>query len=58
MSVEERRPVMVHDLAPVQEPAESKYPWTYYTMFSRISGQNAFGPPGPACQMGKWAVPP
>jgi branched-chain amino acid transport system substrate-binding protein len=47
--------LMVHDLVLVQvkKPEESKYPWDYYTILSRISGQEAFGPPDPACQMGK-----
>jgi len=47
--------LMVHDLVLVQvkKPDESKYPWDYYTILSHISGEQAFGPPDPACQMSK-----
>ena len=47
--------LMVHDLVLVQvkKPEESKYPWDYYTILSHISGEQAFGPPDPACQMSK-----
>ena len=47
--------LMVHDLMLVQvkKPEESKYPWDYYTVLAKISGQDAFGPPDPACSMVK-----
>lgn len=37
---------MVHDmyLAQVKKPAESKYPWDYYTIKSVISAEQAFQP--------------
>jgi branched-chain amino acid transport system substrate-binding protein len=45
--------LMVHDLVLVQvkKPEESKYPWDYYRILTRISGAEAFGPPDPACKM-------
>ena len=45
--------LMVHDLVLVQvkKPEESKYPWDYYQILTRISGDEAFGPPDPACKM-------
>ena len=45
--------LMVHDLMLVQvkKPEESKYPWDYYTILAKISGEDAFGPPDPACAM-------
>jgi branched-chain amino acid transport system substrate-binding protein len=45
--------LMVHDLMLVQvkKPEESKYPWDYYQILSRISGEDAFGPPNPECKM-------
>jgi branched-chain amino acid transport system substrate-binding protein len=45
--------LMVHDLVLVQvkKPEESKYPWDYYTILARIPGEEAFGPPDPACPM-------
>lgn len=47
--------LMVHDLMLVQvkKPEESKYPWDYYTILARISGEDAFGPPDPACPLVK-----
>jgi branched-chain amino acid transport system substrate-binding protein len=47
--------LMVHDLVLVQvkKPEESKYPWDYYQILSKISGEDAFGPPDPACKMEK-----
>jgi branched-chain amino acid transport system substrate-binding protein len=45
--------LMVHDLMLVQvkKPEESKYPWDYYKVLTKISGEDAFGPPDPACPM-------
>jgi branched-chain amino acid transport system substrate-binding protein len=45
--------LMVHDLMLVQvkTPAESRYPWDYYKVLAKISGEDAFGPPDPACPM-------
>jgi branched-chain amino acid transport system substrate-binding protein len=47
--------LMVHDLILVQvkSPAESKYPWDYYKILTHIPGEQAFGPPNPACPMVK-----
>jgi branched-chain amino acid transport system substrate-binding protein len=47
--------LMVHDLMLVQvkKPEESKYPWDYYKVLAKISGEDAFGPPDPACPMVK-----
>src|SRR5216684_2218943 len=47
--------LMVHDLMLVQvkKPEESKYPWDYYTILAKISGDEAFGPPDPACSLVK-----
>jgi branched-chain amino acid transport system substrate-binding protein len=47
--------LMVHDLMLVQvkKPEESKYPWDYYTVLAKISGEDAFGPPDPACPLVK-----
>jgi branched-chain amino acid transport system substrate-binding protein len=47
--------LMVHDLVLVQvkKPEESKYPWDYYNILAKISGEDAFGPPDPACSMAK-----
>lgn len=47
--------MMVHDLLLVQvkKPSESKYPWDYYTILARISGDDAFGPNDPACSLVK-----
>jgi branched-chain amino acid transport system substrate-binding protein len=47
--------LMVHDLMLVQvkTPEESKYPWDYYKVLSHISGDEAFGPPDPACSLVK-----
>jgi branched-chain amino acid transport system substrate-binding protein len=45
--------LMVHDLILVQvkKPDESKYPWDYYNVLAKISGEDAFGPPDQACPM-------
>ena len=47
--------LMVHDLMLVQvkKPDESKYAWDYYNVLATISGEDAFGPPDPACSMVK-----
>jgi branched-chain amino acid transport system substrate-binding protein len=47
--------LMVHDLMLVQvkTPEESKYPWDYYKILAHISGEEAFGPPDPACPLVK-----
>jgi branched-chain amino acid transport system substrate-binding protein len=47
--------LMVHDLMLVQvkTPEESKYPWDYYKVLTKISGDDAFGPMDPACPMVK-----
>ena len=45
--------LMVHDLMLVQvkKPDESKYPWDYYQILTHIPGEQAFGPPNPACSL-------
>jgi branched-chain amino acid transport system substrate-binding protein len=47
--------LMVHDLMLVQvkKPEESKYPWDYYRILAHIPGEEAFGPPDPACPLVK-----
>ena len=47
--------LMVHDLILVQvkKPEESKYPWDYYKILATIPGEQAFGPPDPACPLVK-----
>ena len=47
--------LMVHDLVLVQvkKPEESKYPWDYYQVLAHIPGDQAFGPPDPACALVK-----
>jgi branched-chain amino acid transport system substrate-binding protein len=47
--------LMVHDLMLVQvkKPDESKYPWDYYQILAHIPGDQAFGPPNPACSLVK-----
>ena len=47
--------LMVHDLMLVQvkKPEDSKYPWDYYQILAKISGDEAFGPPDPACGLVK-----
>ncbi len=47
--------LMVHDLVLVQvkTPEESKYPWDYYKILTHIPGEQAFGPPNPACSLVK-----
>ena len=46
---------MVHDLVLVQvkTPEELKYPWDYYKILAHIPGDQAFGPPNPACPLVK-----
>ncbi|WP_452100164.1 ABC transporter substrate-binding protein [Bradyrhizobium monzae] len=45
--------LMVHDLwlAQVKTPQESKYPWDYYKVLTKIPGDQAFGPEDPACKI-------
>ena len=47
--------LMVHDLLLVQvkSPEESKAPWDYYKVVAHIPGEQAFGPPDPACSLVK-----
>lgn len=47
--------LMVHDLVLVQvkKPEESHYPWDYYHVLTHIPGDQAFGPPDPACRIAK-----
>ena len=47
--------LMVHDLVLVQvkKPDELKYPWDYYQILAHIPGDQAFGPPNPACPLVK-----
>jgi len=47
--------LMVHDLILVQvkKPEDSKYPWDYYQILTHIPGEQAFGPPNPACPLVK-----
>src|SRR3982074_464880 len=47
--------LMVHDLmlVEVKKPEEPKYPWDYYKILTKISGEDAFGPPDPACPLVK-----
>jgi branched-chain amino acid transport system substrate-binding protein len=47
--------LMVHDLLLVQvkTPEESKAPWDYYKIVAHIPGEQAFGPPDPACNLVK-----
>jgi branched-chain amino acid transport system substrate-binding protein len=47
--------LMVHDLLLVQvkAPEESKAPWDYYKVVAHIPGDQAFGPPDPACSLVK-----
>jgi branched-chain amino acid transport system substrate-binding protein len=47
--------LMVHDLLLVQvkKPEDSKYPWDYYQILAHIPGEQAFGPPNPACSLVK-----
>jgi branched-chain amino acid transport system substrate-binding protein len=47
--------LMVHDLMLVQvkKPEDSKYPWDYFQILTHISGDEAFGPPDPACPLVK-----
>jgi len=45
--------LLVHDLVLVQvkKPEESRFPWDYYQVLTHISGEQAFGPPDPACPL-------
>jgi hypothetical protein len=45
----------IHDayLVEVKKPDASKYPWDYYKILTKISGDDAFGPPDPACGLVK-----
>jgi branched-chain amino acid transport system substrate-binding protein len=45
----------VHDLLLVQvkKPEESREPWDYYKVVAHIPGEEAFGPPDPACALVK-----
>ncbi len=47
--------LMVHDLVlvEVKTPEESKYPWDFYKILTHIPGDQAFGPPNPACSLVK-----
>jgi branched-chain amino acid transport system substrate-binding protein len=47
--------LMVHDLVLVQvkKPEDSHYPWDYYRILTHIPGEQAFGPPNPACPLVK-----
>ncbi len=47
--------LMVHDLLLVQvkKPEESHAPWDYYKIVTHIPGDQAFGPPDPACSLVK-----
>jgi branched-chain amino acid transport system substrate-binding protein len=47
--------LMVHDLmlAQVKKPEDSKAPWDYYQILAHIPGEQAFGPPNPACPLVK-----
>jgi branched-chain amino acid transport system substrate-binding protein len=47
--------LMVHDLLLVQvkKPEESREPWDYYKVVAHIPGEEAFGPPDPACALVK-----
>jgi branched-chain amino acid transport system substrate-binding protein len=47
--------LMVHDLwlVQVKTPNESKHPWDYYKILTKISGVEAFGPIDAACAMAK-----
>ncbi|MGO9740027.1 MAG: ABC transporter substrate-binding protein [Roseiarcus sp.] len=37
----------------VKTPAESKGPWDYYKLIETMPGDQAFGPPNPACPLAK-----
>jgi branched-chain amino acid transport system substrate-binding protein len=47
--------LMVHDLllVEVKKPEESKAPWDYFKVLTKIKGEDAFGPPDPACKIAK-----
>jgi len=38
-------------LVEVKKPEESKAPWDYYKVLATIKGDEAFGPPDPACKI-------
>jgi len=37
----------------VKKAEESHYPWDYYHVLTHIAGDQAFGPPDPACPIAK-----
>jgi len=45
--------LMVHDLMLVEVKSRKnlRYPWDYYKILAKISGEEAFGPPDPACSL-------
>lgn len=45
--------LMIHDLylVEVKKPEELKQPWDYYKILTTIPGEQAFGPPNPACSL-------
>jgi branched-chain amino acid transport system substrate-binding protein len=47
--------LMVHDLILVQvkKPEQSRYAWDYYQVLTHIPGEQAFGPPDPACALAR-----
>ncbi len=47
--------LMVHDMyvMQVKTPAESKYPWDYYKVVRKMSGEEAFGPITGLCPIAK-----
>jgi branched-chain amino acid transport system substrate-binding protein len=47
--------LMVHDMyvMQVKTPAESKYPWDYYKVIKKMSGEEAFGPITGACPLAR-----
>ena len=47
--------LMVHDMyvMQVKTPAESKYPWDYYKLVRKMSGEEAFGPITGLCPLAK-----
>ncbi len=47
--------LMVHDMyvMQVKTPAESKYPWDYYKVVRKMSGEEAFGPITGLCSIAK-----
>ena len=47
--------VMIHDMyvMQVKSPQESRYPWDYYKVVSKMPGEQAFGPITGACPLAK-----